>query len=182
VETVGFREQPGPPVIVLETERLVLRHLTLNDAPFIVELLNDPSFLRYIGDRGVRNIQDARRYLLKGPIASYQKSGFGLYLAFLKETGDPIGICGLLKRDTLEDVDVGFALLPPHWGKGYARESAAAVLEQGRTAFGLKRIVAITSPDNAASISVLEKIGLKFEAVTRLGDDPHEVKLFGIAF
>jgi [ribosomal protein S5]-alanine N-acetyltransferase len=169
-------------LIVLETDRLVLRHLTLNDAPFIVELLNDPSFLRFIGDRGVRNIQDARQYLLKGPIASYQKNGFGLYLVFLKESGDAIGICGLLKRDTLKDADVGFAFLPAHGRKGYARESAAATLEHGRTAFGLERIVAITSPDNMASIGVLEKIGLKFEAVTRLGDDPHEVKLFSIDF
>jgi RimJ/RimL family protein N-acetyltransferase len=169
-------------LIVLETDRLVLRHLTLNDAPFIVELLNDPSFLRFIGDRGVRNIQDARQYLLKGPIASYQKNGFGLYLAFLKESGDPIGICGLLKRDALPDPDVGFAFLPAHWGKGYGAESAAAMLEHGRRTFGLKRIVAITSPDNVASIGVLEKIGLGFEAITRLGDDPHEVKLFGIDF
>ncbi len=169
-------------MIVLETERLVLRHLTLNDAPFIVELLNDPSFLRYIGDRGVRSVQDARQYLIKGPIASYQKSGFGLYLVFLVESGDPIGICGLLKRETLDDVDLGFAFLPPHWGKGYARESAVAVLDQARTTHGLKRVVAITSPDNTASIKVLEKVGLKFERMARLGDDPREVRLFGIAF
>jgi len=169
-------------LIVLETERLVLRRLTLNDAPFIVELLNEPSFLRFIGDRGVRDLQTARQYLLKGPIASYEKHGFGLNLVFLKDSGEPIGICGLLKRDTLPDVDVGFAFLPAHWRKGYAAESAAAVLALGRRAFGLKRIVAITSPDNVASIAVLEKIGLKFEAMTRLGDDPREVRLFGIGF
>jgi len=167
-------------VIVLETERLVLRRLTLNDAPFIVDLLNEPSFLRFIGDRGVRNIQDARHYLLKGPITSYEKHGFGLNLVFLRDSGDSIGICGLLKRDTLPDVDVGFAFLPTHWRKGYAAESASAILTHGRRAFGLKRIVAITSPDNVASIGVLEKIGLKFVAMTRLGDDPREVKLFGI--
>ena len=167
-------------MIVLETERLVLRRLTLNDAPFIVELLNEPSFLRFIGDRGVRNIQDARHYLLKGPITSYEKHGFGLNLVFLRDSGDSIGICGLLKRDTLPDVDVGFAFLPTHWRKGYAAESASAILTHGRRAFGLRRIVAITSPDNVASIGVLEKIGLKFVAMTRLGDDPREVKLFGI--
>ena len=164
-------------MIVLETDRLVLRHLTLNDAPFMVELLNEPSFLRYIGDRGVRSVQDARGYLLKGPIASYQRVGFGLYLTFLKESGDPIGICGLLKRETLPDVDVGFAFLPAYWRKGYAAESASAVLEQGRSRLGLKRVVAITSPDNAASIGVLEKLGLRFEGMTRLGDDPREVRL-----
>lgn len=169
-------------MIVLETDRVVLRHLTLNDAPFIVELLNDPSFLRFIGDRGVRNEQDARKYLLQGPIKSYGTFGFGLYLCFLKEWGDPIGMCGLLKRDTLDDVDIGFAFLPAHWGKGYATETAAATLDHGRTRLGLKRIVAITSPDNAASIKVLQKIGLNFESLVRLGDDPREVRLFGIDF
>lgn len=169
-------------MIVLETDRLVLRRLTLNDAPFIVELLTDPAFLRYIGDRGVKDQQSARQYLLKGPIASYEKFGFGLYLVFLKESGDPIGICGLLKRDTLPDADVGFAFLPAHRKMGYATESAAAVLAHGKNALGLRRIVAITSPDNAASISVLEKIGLHFEGMARLGDDPREVRLFGIDF
>lgn len=170
------------PVIVLETDRLVLRRLTLNDAPFIVELLNDPAFLRYIGDRGVRNVQDARQYLLKGPIASYEQFGFGLYLTFLKESGDPIGMCGLLKRDTLKDVDVGFAWLPAHCRQGFATEAVKAVIEHGRDTLGLKRIVAITSPDNDASIGVLKKVGLRFEGEIRLGDDPREVKLFGIDF
>jgi RimJ/RimL family protein N-acetyltransferase len=169
-------------VIVLETDRLVLRHLTLNDAPFILELLNEPSFIRFIGDRGVKTAQDARQYLLKGPIASYQRFGFGLNLAFLRETGDPLGICGLLKRETLPDVDIGFAFRPPHWRKGYAFEGARACVEHGRDAFSLKRIVAITSLDNEASIKVLEKIGLKFEAVIRLEGDPKEVRLFGIDF
>ncbi|MBK5255118.1 MAG: GNAT family N-acetyltransferase [Vicinamibacteria bacterium] len=169
-------------MIVAETERLVLRHLTLNDAPFILELLNEPSFIRFIGDRGVKTVQDARQYLLKGPIASYVRFGFGLNLAFLRETGDPIGICGLLKRETLSDVDVGFAFLPAHWRKGYAVEGARACVEHGRDAFSLTRIVAITSPDNEASIKVLEKLGLKFEAVIRLEGDPKEVKLFGITF
>ena len=169
-------------MIVLETERLVLRRLTLNDAPFIVELLNEPSFLRFIGDRGVRNQQDARQYLLKGPIASYQQFGFGLYLAFLKETGDAIGIAGLLKRDTLRDVDLGFALLPAFWGFGYASEAARALLDHGRGSFGLKRIAAITSPDNVGSIKVLEKAGFRFESLIRLGDDPRDVRLFGIDF
>jgi len=167
-------------VIVLETDRLVLRHLTLNDAPFIVELLSEPSFLRFIGDRGVRSQQDARRYIMQGPIASYLKHGFGLYLVFLKETGDPIGICGLLKRDSLEDPDVGFAFLPAHWRQGYALESASAVLKYGRESLGLRRMVAITSPDNAASIGVLEKLGLKFEAVVRLEGDAKEVRLFAM--
>lgn len=167
-------------MIVIETDRLVLRHLTLNDAPFIVDLLNEPSFLRFIGDRGVRSQQDARQYLLNGPIASYKKNGFGLYLAFLKETGDPVGICGLLKRDSLNDPDVGFAFLPAHWRQGYAFESASAVLKYGRESLGLRRLVAITSPDNAPSIGVLEKMGMKFETMTRLEGETRDVRLFAM--
>ena len=165
-------------MIVLETDRLVLRQLTLNDAPFIVELLNEPSFLRFIGDRRVRSQQDARQYILNGPIASYRRNGFGLWLAFLKETGDPIGICGLLKRETLPDPDVGFAFLPAHWRQGYAFESASAVVRYGRESIGLRRIVAITSLDNAESIGVLEKLGMKFETMTRLEGEAKDVRLF----
>lgn len=167
-------------VIVLETDRLVLRHLTLNDAPFIVELLNEPSFLRFIGDRGVRSQQDARQYILNGPIASYKRNGFGLWLTFLKETGDPIGICGLLKRDSLPDADVGFAFLPAHWRQGYAFEAASAVVAHGRRSLGLKRILAITAPDNLASIALLEKMGMKFETMTRLEGETKDVRLFAM--
>jgi len=162
---------------VLETERLVLRHLTLDDAEFILGLVNEPSWLRYIGDRGVRTIEDARQYLRTGPLASYQQFGFGLYLIEQKESGVPVGICGLLQRETLDDVDVGFALLPQFWRKGYAFESAAAVIEHGRDDFGLRRVVAITSPDNHGSIQLLEKLGFHFER--RLGEGDSEVKLFG---
>ena len=112
---------------VLETERLVLRRLCSDDAEFILELLNQPSFLRYIGDKGVRNAEDAVQYIQTGPQASYERFGFGLYLVELKETGVSIGMCGLLKRDSLPDVDVGFAFLSDYWLQGYAFESAAAV-------------------------------------------------------
>ena len=164
---------------ILETERLVLRQLSTDDAEFIIELLNQPSFLRYIGDKGVRNSEDAVRYIQTGPQASYERFGFGLYLVELKETGASIGICGLLKRDTLPDVDVGFAFLPEFWSQGYAFESAAAVMTYGREALGLRRIVAITSPDNDASIRLLEKIGLRFERMIKLSEDQPEVRLFG---
>lgn len=169
-------------MIVLETDRLVLRRLTLNDAPFMVQLLNDPSFLRYIGDRRVRTEQEARQYLLKGPIASYGQFGFGLCLTFLKETGEPIGICGLLKREALADVDIGFAWLPAFVRQGFGAEAAKATLEHGRDVLKLKRIVAITSPDNLASIRLLQKLGFKSEGQTRLGEDPREVNLFAIDF
>jgi RimJ/RimL family protein N-acetyltransferase len=163
---------------VLETNRLVLRWLTIDDAEFIFDLLNQASFLHYIGDKGIRTIEDARKYILTGPIASYERFGFGLYLAELKQTQISIGICGLLKRESLEDVDVGFAFLPQFWGQGYAFESAAAVLKYGRDALGLDRIVAITSPDNQASIRVLNKLGFNFQRMIRLSQNAPEIRLF----
>ena len=163
---------------VLETERLALRRLSADDAEFIVELLNQPSFIRNIGDRGVRTNEDAVRYIQNGPVASYERFGFGLYLVELKDTAIPIGICGLLKRETLEDVDVGFAFLPQFWSRGYAVESASAVLKHGRNVLGIDRIVAITSLDNHGSIKVLEKIGLKFERLMKLSEVEPEIKLF----
>lgn len=164
---------------VIETERLLLRKLAADDAEFIVELLNQQSFLRYIGDKEVRTNADAVRYIQNGPVASYERFGFGLYLVELKETGTSIGICGLLKRDSLPDVDVGFAFLPNFWSQGYAFESASAVMTYGREVLGLRRIVAITSLDNDASIRLLEKIGLRFERLIKLSEDQSEVRLFG---
>ena len=164
-------------VIILETERLILRHLSTDDAPFILELLNEPSFLRYIGDKGVRTIEDACLYILNGPLESYERYGFGLYLVELKESGLPIGISGLVKRPALTDADIGFAFLPAYWSKGYAVESAAAVLAYGREILGLNRILAITSPDNEMSAKLLGKIGLRFDRMIRLSEDQPEIKL-----
>jgi RimJ/RimL family protein N-acetyltransferase len=147
-------------VQVLETERLVLRRLTPEDAPFILELLNDPLFLQFVGDKGVRTHEDAVEYIRHGPVASYAQHGFGLYLVSLKSDGTPIGMCGLLKRAVLEDVDVGFGFLRQHGGRGYATEAAAATIRHGHQ-LGIKRIVAITAPDNTASGNVLRKIGLR---------------------
>ena len=176
-----------PTLKVLETDRLNLRWLSTDDAEFILALLNDPSFLRFIGDKGVRTLDDARNYILNGPVEMYTRLGFGLYLTELKEGSiqigqigqiEPIGICGLIKRDTLEDVDIGFAFLPQFWAKGYAYEAAAAVMTYGKNVLGLKRIVAITSPDNHASGKLLEKLGLQFERMLRLSEDAEEVRLF----
>ena len=169
-------------MIVLQTERLVLRRLSSGDSEFILELLNQPSFLQYIGDKGVRNNDDAINYIQTGPVASYERFGFGLYLVELKGTAVPIGICGLLKRDTLPDVDVGFAFLPEYWSRGYAFEAAEAVMNYGKEVRGLRRIVAITSLDNEASIRLLEKIGLKFERLIKLSEDQPEVRLFGTSW
>jgi RimJ/RimL family protein N-acetyltransferase len=164
---------------LIHCERLSLRELGLHDAEFILRLLNEPGFLRFIGDKGVRTLDDAREYLSKGPLESYRRHGFGLYHVSLRHDGTAIGICGLVKRDTLVDPDVGFAFLERHWSKGYASESAAAVLAYGRDVLGIERIVAITALDNRGSIAVLEKIGLSFERRVKLGDDPKALNLFG---
>ena len=166
----------------LETERLSVRHLSANDANFLIELLNDPSFIQNIGDRGVRTVQDAQAYVQNGPAASYAKNGFGLDLVILKDTGEPIGICGLIKRATLNDVDIGYAFLPRHWSKGYAVEAALAVKQYAKNIIGLNRIVAIVDPANSGSIRVLEKIGFTFEKMVKLSEDDIELKLFACQF
>ncbi len=167
---------------IIETDRLALCRLTTDDAAFILRLLNDAAFLQYIGDRGVKTLDDARKYILNGPVESYKRFGFGLYLTKLKDREIPIGICGLLKRDSLKDVDVGFAFLPEYRRKGYAYESALAVLDHGKTIFGLNRIVAVTSPDNDRSIKILENIGLTYREMVKLSPDDEECKLYGIDF
>jgi RimJ/RimL family protein N-acetyltransferase len=167
------------PMIVLETERLVLRHLTPDtDAEFILRLLNEPSFLHYIGDKGVHTLADAQRYMIEGPIKSYETNGFGLYKVELKCDATPIGICGLVKRDTLPNADIGFAFLEEYWNRGYAVESAAAVMTYARETLQIGHILAITTPDNEASAKLLAKIGLKLERLIRLTEDSPEVKLF----
>lgn len=166
------------PVKVLETDRLILRHLTAGDAGFMLGLLNEPSWIQFIGDRGVRTLEDARAYIERGPSASYERFGFGFYLVELKEGGGAAGICGLAKRDALEDVDIGFAFLPQFRGRGYAHEAAAAVIEYAGSALGLRRVVAVTARDNRSSIRLLEKLGMSFEGVVRLSPDDEELKLF----
>lgn len=165
---------------ILETDRLILRHLSDDDAEFMLELLNDPSFIQNIGDRKIRSLDGAKVYINKGPVASYAKNGFGLYLVQLKETGESIGICGLIKRDQLKDIDIGYAFLPRYWSKGYAIESALAIKAEARDVVGLKRIVAIVDPNNAGSIRVLEKLGMQFDKMVRLSDDDIELKLFSV--
>jgi len=170
-------QRPSAPIV--ETDRLTLRRQTEEDAPFILGLLNEPSFLQFIGDRGVRTLEDARAYIRNGPMASYERHGFGLLLVTRKEDETPVGICGLLKRDTLADADIGFAFLPAYWRMGYAVEAAAAVIGHGKAAFGLTRVAAITQPDNLGSIRVLERLGLTFERMIRMTEDSAEIQLFG---
>lgn len=165
---------------IIETERLHLCHLRLDDAPFVLELLNDAEYVRFIGDKGVRTVEDACEYLRTGPIASYAQHGFGLYAMRLAGRDTAIGMCGLIKRDTLPDVDIGYALLSAHRGHGYAFEAAAAVLAHGRDTLGLTRIVAVTARDNLRSIHLLEKLGLQFEQTITWPDDGAEVNLFAV--
>jgi len=165
-------------VKILETERTILRELTTDDAEFILDLLNQPSFIRYIGDRNVRTTDEARGYIETRFTESYKKFGFGLWAVELKETSQPIGICGFVKRDSLPDADIGFAFLPQFERKGYAYESAYAVMKYGTDALNLKRVLAITSQDNESSVRLLEKINFKFERLIKLPPEQEELKLF----
>jgi RimJ/RimL family protein N-acetyltransferase len=170
-------------VHIIETERLALRRLSpADDAPFMLDLLNQPSFIQNVGDRCVRTLQEARAYISSGAVASYERYGFGLYLAVLKDNGEAAGLCGLVKREGLDDVDIGFAFLPQFWGAGYCTEAASAVKSYARDVVGLKRLVAITVPGNTPSIRVLEKIGFAFERMIRLSVNGEELKLFSMNF
>lgn len=165
---------------VLGTERLHLREIEARDAAFIVELLNDPSWLRFIGDKNVRTRADAERYIEEGPRAMYRRLGFGLYLVALRSTGEPTGICGLIRREGLDDVDLGFAFLPRHCGQGYAFESSVAMLGYARDVLALPRVVAITSRDNLRSARLLARLGFQFERDIRLRADAEELALYAV--
>jgi RimJ/RimL family protein N-acetyltransferase len=162
----------------LDTARLHLRQFTLDDAPFFLALVNEPDWLRFIGDRNVHTDEEARAYLAKHYIARYERDGFGFYLVSIKESGEPIGMCGLIKREGLVDVDIGFAFMPAYRGQGYAYEAAAATIIYARETLRLTRIVAITVPYNAPSIALLEKIGLQFEREVNLPHDPEPLRLY----
>lgn len=156
-------------VAILDTDRLLLRQLTLEDAAFILRLVNDADWLRHIGDKNVHSLEYAQAYLRNGPLAMYEKFGHGLWLVLRKTDAAPMGMCGLIKRDSLPDVDIGFAYLPEFRSQGYAREAAAATLLYAQQQLGLRRVVAITSPANLASIRLLEKIGLRNEGSVQMG-------------
>lgn len=166
---------------VLETDRLVLRWLMRDDAPFMLGLLNEPSFIANIGDRGVRTLEGAREYIERSAIASYREHGYGLYLVERKTDAAALGVCGLLKRPFLEDADIGFAFLPAYWSQGYALESAGAVMRHARDRLGLPRVVAIVSPGNRPSIRLLEKVGLAYERMIEMPAPGETVALYGPA-
>jgi ribosomal-protein-alanine N-acetyltransferase len=166
---------------VVETERLLLRRFTADDAGFVLRLLNEPSFMQNIGDKNVRTQEQAVHYLVDGPIRSYERHGHGLYLVVLKGSLQPIGMCGLLKRDRFPDVDLGYAFLPEFWSRGYAYESAAAVVDLARSSLGFSKIVAFVSPGNEDSIRLLRKLGFASAGETRLEPDAPAVSLYELA-
>jgi ribosomal-protein-alanine N-acetyltransferase len=168
-------------VATIETERLILRRFDAGDAAFILRLLNEPSFIENIVDKGVRSLDDARAYIESGPVASYRKHGFGLWRVALRETDLPIGMCGLIRRDVLDDVDLGYALLPEHAGCGYALEAATACVALAREQLGLSRLVAVVSAGNERSIRLLRKLGFEYERMVRLADDEEELELYARA-
>ena len=163
---------------VIETERLNLREMSEADAAFVLEVLNDPGFIRFVGDRGVRTTEEAARYIDERFAESYRQHGFGLWLVEAKDEGVPVGICGLLKRKELNVVEVGYAFLPPFRSKGYAFEAASAALRHARDVLGLARLYAVVNPDNDISIRVLEKLGMKFERLIRLPGEESDIHLF----
>ncbi|MGH8198143.1 MAG: GNAT family N-acetyltransferase [Steroidobacteraceae bacterium] len=163
---------------MLATKRLELLQFTTDDAEFVLRVVNEPSFLRFIGDRGVRSIDDARRYIADGPSAGYARYGYGLLRVVRKADGASIGMCGVLKRDTLPEPDLGFSFLPEHWSRGYALESARAVMTHARDLLRLGRILAITTVDNKSSIRLLGKLGFGFDRMITIGDDTTALRLF----
>ena len=164
--------------IIFETDRLLLREFTESDADFIVELLNSPGWLEFIGDRNVKSSEQARDYLNNGPIKSYKDNGYGLSIVILKVENVPIGMCGILKRDYLENPDIGFAFLPQYAGKGYAFEVASATIKYAKEVLHLDKILAFTVPENKRSIKLIEKIGLRFNKYITIPNDTEELMLF----
>lgn len=163
---------------ILETERLIVREIVESDDEFILDLLNQPSFIKYIGDRNVRNAEQTREFIENRFRKSYAENGFGLYLVLTKENQLPIGISGFVKRDTLPDADIGFAFLPQFERKGYALESAAELMKYGRKVLKLNRVLAITTQNNHSSVKLLGKLGFEFERLIKLPHDEQELKLF----
>lgn len=163
---------------ILDTARLCLRKMTTDDAAFFLRLVNEPSWLQYIGDKGVRTLADARQSILDGAVSMQAQHGFSLYVCELKGSAVPIGICGLLKRETLPEVDIGFAFLPEFCGKGYASESATAVIDYATRKIGIKRLLAITSPENRSSIRLIERLGFSFDRTIVLAAGGDATSLF----
>jgi ribosomal-protein-alanine N-acetyltransferase len=157
--------------MIIVTSRLRIRELSVGDAEFVLRLVNEPAFIANIGDKGVRTIENARSFISEGPWTCQEKPGYGQFLVDQKEDGDPVGICGLLFRDSLNVTDIGFAILAKHRGRGFALEAAKAVMNYGFSKLQIEEIVGLTSEANTASIRVLKKLGMKFDKVVKMSDD-----------
>lgn len=164
--------------MILETERLVLSELSVNDAPFFYALVNDAAWIEFIGDRDVKTLADAENYLSTKIIPSYKINGFGFYLVSSKNKNESMGISGLVDREGLEHIDVGYAFLPEFRGKGYAYEATKSVLSYAKNSLQIDPVVAITNVDNIKSCLLLERLGLKFDKIIQLLDDPVKCKLY----
>jgi RimJ/RimL family protein N-acetyltransferase len=161
----------------IKTSRLKLRTIRVDDAAFYLKLINEPSWHQYIGDRGIRTLTAAEAAIISGPIDMQNRLGFSLYVAELNDGHIPIGLCGLLKRDYLEDPDLGYAFLPQYWGQGYANEAASAVLQYAKEELSITRILATTDTDNQPSMQLLEKLGFCFSKKMMLDK---ELNLFSL--
>ena len=164
--------------MILETERLIISEISIEDAPFFYDLVNDPEWIQFIGDRNVKTIADAENYLSTKIIPSYKKNGFGFYLVSIKSKNLPIGISGLIDRDGLEYIDVGYALLPEFRSKGYAFEATKAVLTFAKNDLQIDPIIAITNVDNIKSCKLLERLGLRFDKIIQLENDAVKCRLY----
>lgn len=174
MQNLTRREHPS------STARLYLPRLTLDDAPLMLAIWNDPDFVRYVGDRGIRTLADTRTTLQQGVLRLYSDHGYGPYAMVLRGTGKSIGICGLFKRDSLDDPDIGFAILPDYRGLGYVFEAAQSVVAYARDQLSVPRVAAIVAPENAASVSLIRKLGLEFERMHRLPGDADDVALYAM--
>ena len=163
----------------LQTDRLTLRHLTLDDAGLMLAIWNDPAFVRHVGDRGIRTAAEAQEAMRQGVLRLYEEHGYGPYRVALQETDQPIGICGLFRRDCFDVPDIGYSTLPEFCGHGYAYEAGCAVIANAAAGLGLERLIAIISPGNEASIGLIRKLGFDFERMYRMPGDDDDVAIYG---
>lgn len=164
--------------MIAETERLLLREINVGDAEFILRLVNEPSFVSNIGDNGLKNLNDARQFIMEGYWTSQEHPGYGMFLVELKTQRIPIGGCGVLYRSALDVTDIGFTFLPEYWGRGFAYEAAEAIMKYGHSTLGIKKIVGLTSEDNLGSINLLKKLGMDFKKTVKMSDDDPGTNLY----
>lgn len=163
----------------LETQRLTLRYLTIDDAELMLAIWNDPAFVRYVGDRGVRTIESAQEAMRQGVLKLYEEHDYGPFRIAVRDTGEAIGICGLFHREGLDDPDIGYATLPEYCGRGYAYEAACAVIDDSAARLAIERLIAIISPQNSASIGLIGKLGFEFERMHRMPGSDDDIGIYG---